>query len=97
MNNYTNLSHATSILDLVTYGNTFTGGYLTIFLFIATAVITFITLKNNYPINVSFAVSAYIISVIALLFRIIGWIPDKFMFICFVLAGIGPVILFLSK
>lgn len=95
--NFSNLSTATSIIDIINYVNYSTDYMLGIAIFIATATIIFLTLKMNYPVNISFAVSSYATGVIAILFRIIGLIPDRAMLVSLVCFFIGTAVLYLSS
>lgn len=96
MYNLTNVTESRNLFEIVTAGNELTGGLWASSLLLTVFVISFIASKN-YDTEISFLVSSFSTSIIALLFFIIGWIDVTYFSIPVTLLAISIFLVIARK
>jgi len=90
----TNVGNMTSFMQ---WGNTTLEGYAGILVLLAFFVIGYVTVSWRTESGNAFTFSMIITTFMAMFFRIIGIVDSTTLFICFILTGIGFVIISKSR
>lgn len=94
--NLTNVSAANNTFQLTQAVNEMSGGWLGVGFLITFTVIIFIGMKD-YPMKEAFAATTFISALLALLFRVLGFVSDFVMFIYVIAAAIAAISLIFNK
>lgn len=86
--NLSNITGARNIYEVTKGANDVAGGSLGLMLLVGIFVIFFFSFKT-YSTKRAFAGASFITAVISIFIRLLDFIPDRYMFGAFLLAGIG--------
>ena len=90
--NLTVISGQDSIYGLMTGANILSGYYIGYFTVILTFLISYVAFKK-YDSEKAMAGASFITALIAVMLRVLTWIPDTWMFGTFILAGLSLIAL----
>ena len=90
--NLTTLTDQTGIFGFMNAANDVSGGLFGNLILVTFFIIMVVAWRNEEP-RKSFAAASFLNALISVFLRLLGWIPDGTMFICFILAGISFIML----
>ena len=90
--NLTGMQGQNDLFGVMNAANTVSGGLFGHLILVVAFVIMVVAWRNYEPKR-SFAAASFIISLFAIMLRVLQWIPDITMFTCFIMAGVSLVLL----
>ena len=90
--NLTALNNQNDLFSFMDAANDLAGGIMGN-LILLTVFIIMVFAWRTYEPKRSFAAASFITALFSILLRVLDWIPDATMFICFILAGVSFVLL----
>ena len=86
--NLTNISGSSNLYDFMTEANVLADGYIGVFIVIVMWLILFMAFKK-FETKIAFTTSSFIVALISILLKIMGWINTSYMTVPIIMVAIG--------